>query len=287
MRALLAQHASALAEDAPALSGGAFDALVIDDDVPAHLSSRDVFSGYSVPVFEEGEEEGAMGVGPAGAPAQANASSAGVSADGLASADVDAAPPAPSLPPWCVEAHPPFWTSTYGARGVLFHDGSPARLVSALFARLGDEHPWDDGAGGAEGAAAQWRPILAPAPLQPGVGVGRWLMATLYSAAGGRLWGTTPERPNGGHVTSSAGAPHGKAPPRRVVLRLSASCAADQPPRADQAVSAATAAHLRRARHIFTASRCVQVLRGAPAADASTSGWEEACADVWSGPLLP
>ena len=309
VRALLEQHAARLSEDVAAgssagggdASAASFDTLAIDADVAAHLSSRDLFGGYSVPILDEPAAEApslaAAAAAPRAAPGPALAA-ASVAADGSASGlpPPSAAPPAAA---WCLEAHPPFWTSTYGARGVLFHDGSPGRVLASLVSRLGDAHPWEEGPGSGGGgdddaAECDWHAIAPPPPMPGGVGqgTGRWLMATLYSAGQWAGGGGAPPSAGGSTGSSKGRGTSGYSRQRRVTLRISAACDSRGPDPDDAAktpptTAALAAAQRRRARHSFSALRCV--LRPAvPASSApvtTSAPWEEACRVVWNGQL--
>lgn len=259
---LLAHVASHISEDVAA-SGGAFDELQISPAVVSHLSCGDLFLGYSVPTMEE-EGEPASSAEEAAA-----AESASLHADGSFSFSSDPFAGSDSSSLWCVETHPPYWTSLYGARGVLHHDGSPARLLWGLVSRLTEEHPWDSDEGG-RGEAGVWRAISAPPPVQAGATVGRWF-ASAWDGA--RHW-LSQKGDRGRNIAATAGV-------RRVVLRIDATCRpAGSGPDGNEA-------ELRRERHVFSAMRCIQARRvaAAPKGGAPTQRWEESCRVVWSGSL--
>ena len=185
----------------------------------------------------------------------------------------------------CVATHPPFWTSEYGARGVLFHDGSPGRLLSALVSQLAESHPWMS-----SGKELEWHPI--PVPLLSSSSsssdtppVARsWaaaISAGLVSArrsAQKAVLDMLREGELEAHPVASVAPTVRTAGLRRVVLRLSAACA-------EPAIGTANP-QFRRTRHVFSATRCIQVQVEAPAGASSLARWEESCDVVWSGPLL-
>jgi len=146
---------------------------------------------------------------------------------------------------WCVETHPPYWTSLSGARGVLHHDGSPARLLWGLASAPHEEHPWDSGE--ERGEAGVWRASLC-ASARAGWGDGG---ALVRLCVGWRAALALTERgQREGYAPRAAGV-------RRVVLRIDRQRVG---PRAQDLTGTRPSCIVRR--HVFSAMRCIQAEEG-------------------------